>query len=93
MSGEAILVLLAENQRPDGLTCSVREDDCASYLLVGVTGIDSEADVSLDGLVKPCLGVRRGESDCLLGIVELLPVDGLERIDIFLSMFHLIYLL
>ena len=46
------LVALGEDRDPDDLARAVREDDRAADHLVGVAGIDAEAEVGLDGRVE-----------------------------------------
>ena len=46
------LVALSEDSDADGLAGAVRQGDGAADVLVGLAGIDAEAEVNLDGLVE-----------------------------------------
>ena len=43
---------LGENSNTDSLTRAVRQGDRATQLLISLTGVDTQAEVSLDGLIE-----------------------------------------
>ena len=52
LAGSVRLVALGEDENARGLTGTVGQDDRAADLLVGVTGVNAQLDVQLDGLVE-----------------------------------------
>ena len=48
------LIATSENESSNGLTGSVRKNDSTSNLLISVTGVNTETDVNLNGLIKLC---------------------------------------
>ena len=67
LSGLLGLSALGEDGDTDGLAGAVGQGDGATDVLIGLTGVDAEAEVSLNGLVE-------------LGVSKLLhELDGLER--------------
>ena len=52
LAGSVRLVALGEDENACGLAGAVGQDDGAADLLVGVTGVDAQLDVQLDGLVE-----------------------------------------
>ncbi len=59
--GFADLLAAGEDQHAERLAQAVRQHDGAAHHLVGVLGIDAEAQGDLDGLVELGEGVRLGQ--------------------------------
>src|SRR5919202_2895839 len=62
-------------------------------VLICVTGIDSEADVGVDALIKFGIGRFLGQCQSLGGPVEAVRLNLFDRFQIVLSMFWHVYLL
>ena len=82
------LIALGKNQNADYAAGAVGQYDCAANLLISVTGVNAQADVSLDGLIKLGLGGGQNGLDTLGGIVKLLLVDILNAFVILLTVLH-----
>jgi len=87
------LILLAEYKDSNALTCTVGEYNCASYLLISVTGVNAQTDMSLDSFVKFCLSALSCEIESLRSIIKLSSVNYLSGVNILLAMFHNLILL
>ena len=85
--GDAGIVALGKDQHADGLTGTMGQHDGAADLLVGVAGIDAQADGDLQGLVELRLGGLQRQRDGLFGLVVVL-LDQLDAVLIFLTMLH-----
>ena len=81
-------IALGEDGDADALTGTVRENDCTTDLLVSVTGVDTQTDVSFDSFVE--LGFRciADELESFVYLISLGFVDELFAVDIFLAVFH-----
>ena len=88
----ASLIALCEDENADGLTGAVGQNDCAADLLICVTGVNTEADMGFDGLVKLCLTGGDDDFETLFGIVQLLLIEKLYAFVILLAMLHNQYL-
>jgi len=79
------LLALGEDHDPHDLARPVREDDRAADHLVGVAGIDAEADVSLDGGVEADDGGLLHEGDRFGRGVRPGPLDELGGLSVLLA--------
>ena len=79
---------LGDDQNTERFAGPVRENDDASDLLVGVTGVDAETAVELDGLVEFRLAGFDGEFQRLSDFVRFGSVVRFDRIYVFLTAFH-----
>ena len=74
------LVALCENKGADGLTGTVGKYHGAADLLVGMTGVNAQTDVDLDGLIEFCLGGLAEYAHRLGGVVLTAPVVKLYAV-------------
>ena len=58
-----------EDENARGLTGTVGQDDRAADLLVGVTGVDAQLDVQLDGLVELRGSGLADQAEALCGVI------------------------
>jgi hypothetical protein len=56
LAGLGLLPLVGEDEHADGLAGSMRQRDRAAHHLVGMTGVDVQTHVHVDGLVEACAG-------------------------------------
>ena len=82
------LVALGENQNANLLAGTVGQNHGSADLLVSVAGVYAQAGGYFDGLVKLCLGGGEYGLQTFPGIVQLLLIEGLYAILIFLSVLH-----
>ena len=82
------LIALCEYENANDLTCTVRQNYRTTNLLVSVTGVNTQTDVSFDCLVELSLAGRNDDVQPLSGIIQLGTVDSLEAFNIFLTMLH-----
>ncbi len=92
LEGFASLIALCEYENADGLAGAVGQNDCTANLLICVTGVNAEADMSFNGLIKLRLGGGDDDFDAIFGIVEPLPIDHFCTFDILFAMLHIQYL-
>ena len=71
------LVALGEHAHADVLPVAVRQHDRAADHLVGVAGVDAEADVRLDGRVELDPRGLLEQVHRLVGSIDLVAVDEL----------------
>ena len=86
--GSLGLVALGEHQHADGLTGTVGQHDGAADLLVGVTGVNTQLDVELDGLIELSAGSLADQLQTLLGIIQRGLIDLLGAFLILLTSKH-----
>ena len=86
------LVALGEDDDPDDLAGAVRQDDRAADHLVGVAGIDAEAEMSLDRRVEGDEVRLLGQRRRLGRRVDPVAVDELHRLEILLAVCHVVFL-
>ena len=72
-------------------TGTVGKNNCASNLLVSVTGVNAETNVNFDGLVKLSLSSLASEVKSFIAFVELVSVNKLCAFNIFLTVFHYLF--
>jgi len=63
------LGVLGEDQNAAGLTGAVGQNDCATDLLVSVTGVNAQLDVQLDGLVELSGSTLHDQIQSFVGII------------------------
>ena len=81
-------VALGDGDNADVLTGAVGQDNSAADLLVGVTAVNAQADVQLNGLVELSGSGLAAQLQGLGGIVSLVILDQLSSVDILLAVFH-----
>ena len=86
------LITLCKDENANGLAGTVGENDCAADLLVSVTGVNAQTDMSFNGFVELSLSGGENDFDTLFGIIKLLSVDSLHAFSILLAMLHIRYL-
>src|SRR5690606_22241960 len=74
-----------EHRDADLLAGARRQPDRAPHDLVGLAGVDAEADDHLDGLVEVGLGQRPDELERLARRVQPLAVEPLQRVAVLLA--------
>ena len=79
------LLALGEHRDPDDLAGAMRQDDRPTDHLVGVARIDPEPEMGLDGRVEGDGTGLAGELDRRDRRVDLVAVDELRRLEIFLA--------
>ena len=85
------IVALGDNQKSDGPAGSVGQNHRAADLLVSVTGVNTQADGDLDGLIKLGLAGLHDQINGLFGVILLQMVDQLSAVGILLTVFHVYY--
>ena len=88
MQDEYGTVDVCKYQNTNGFTCSVRQYNSTTDLLLSVTSITTCTDVKLDGLVKLCCSVFFYKFDCICTLILNCSVDFFRSIDISFSSFH-----
>ena len=83
-----LLVALGKHQHPDLFAGAVRQHDGAADLLVGMTGIDAQADMDFHSLIEFCFAGFYREIERLRHLIEGGTVDQFGVIGIFFPMFH-----
>ena len=81
-------VALRKHEDADLLTGTVRQNDRAADLLVGVTAVNAEFHVHFDGFVELGLTGLHGEVKRFGNVIKIGGVDQFRTVDIFLTMFH-----
>ena len=89
ISGLGRLLTCGEHRHPHVAAGAGRQADRAPHDLVGLAGVDPEAERHLDGLVEMGLGQVLGDVDRLAWGVEVGPVVPLGRILVALAFRHL----
>ena len=79
---------LGDGADADGLAGAVGQHDGAADLLVGVTAVNAQADVQLNGLVELGGGQLAGQLQRLGHIIQFGGIDLLGSVDIMLAVFH-----
>ena len=91
LTGSVGLVALGEHQHTGGLAGTVGQHDGATDLLIGVTGVNAQLHVQLDGLVELGGSGLAYQLQTLLGIVQGPTVDLLCTVFILLTSKHLLH--
>ena len=84
------LLALGEDGDPDALAGAVRQHDRAADHLVGVTRVDTEAQVRLDGRVEVDGRRLLRELGGLFRAVQPLAIDELGRVLVFLAVWAML---
>ena len=83
---------LCEDGYADILAGTVRKNDSASDLLVGVAGVNTQADVDFDSLIELCRCSLNGYVKSLVGLIKGGSVNELGALVVFLTVFHYSFL-
>src|SRR5699024_721614 len=79
---------LGDGADADGLAGAVGQHDSAADLLVGMTAVNAQTDVQLNGLIELGGGQLAGQLQRLVHIVQFGGIDLLGSVDIMLAVFH-----
>ena len=82
------VIALCKNSNANLLARSVGKDNSTANLLVGVTGVNTEADMGFDGFVKFCGCGLYCEFESVRRIIKCCSVKKLCAFNILFSMFH-----
>ena len=83
---------LCEDGYADILAGTVRKNDSASDLLVGVAGVNTQADVDFDSLIELCRCSLNGYVKSLVGLIKGGSVNKLGALVVFLTVFRYSFL-
>ena len=83
-----ILIFLAEYANPYSLTSAVRQYNCTTNLLVSVSGVNAQTDMSFYSFIKLCLSVFANQTQCFFRSILLAGIYSLAAVNILFSVFH-----